>query len=77
MRDVNIPGPDPESKANILALALALDLAAGPAVLHPLFTEQLRQFIMETINSTLRNLKPTEHDRSPRWKEEGHQQVSV
>ncbi|KAL0411923.1 UNVERIFIED_CONTAM: hypothetical protein Slati_3782000 [Sesamum latifolium] len=53
MGDVNTPGPDPAPEANIPAPAPAHDQAAGSAVLNPLFCEQLRQFIMKTINSTL------------------------
>ncbi|KAL0308962.1 UNVERIFIED_CONTAM: hypothetical protein Sradi_5838500 [Sesamum radiatum] len=56
LRDANIPGPDPTIGANfpIPAPALTLDETVGSTILSPLFCEQLRQFIIKTINSTFR-----------------------
>ncbi|KAL0457977.1 UNVERIFIED_CONTAM: hypothetical protein Slati_0424900 [Sesamum latifolium] len=48
-----VPPTDPAAVATNIP-APALDQTDGPAVLNPLFCEQLRQFIMETINSILR-----------------------
>ncbi|KAL0427318.1 UNVERIFIED_CONTAM: hypothetical protein Slati_2906600 [Sesamum latifolium] len=61
MGDVNILEPDPAPKANTPAPTSAPDQTVGPAVLNPLFYEQLHQFIMETINLTL---LPTEKWRN-------------
>ncbi|KAL0300218.1 UNVERIFIED_CONTAM: hypothetical protein Sangu_3133600 [Sesamum angustifolium] len=38
----NVPSPDLAQEANVLVPAPTLSQAAGPAVLNPLFCEQLR-----------------------------------
>ncbi|KAL2235170.1 UNVERIFIED_CONTAM: hypothetical protein Sindi_1249200, partial [Sesamum indicum] len=52
--DANILGPDPAPRVDAPIPTLTLDQAVGPVILNPLSCEQLRQFVMETINSILR-----------------------
>ncbi|KAK4395934.1 hypothetical protein Sango_1747700 [Sesamum angolense] len=55
--DANIISLDLIADVNAPVSASALDQAVEPTVLNPLFYEQLRQFIMETINSILRSFQ--------------------
>ncbi|KAL0278051.1 UNVERIFIED_CONTAM: hypothetical protein Sradi_7300500 [Sesamum radiatum] len=75
--DTNVLGLDLILGANAPIPTLALDQTSGSATLNPLVCEQLRQFIMETINSTLLSSQAREQDPLPNKKGEEHQELKA
>ncbi|KAL0307040.1 UNVERIFIED_CONTAM: hypothetical protein Sradi_6121300 [Sesamum radiatum] len=75
MADVNVPIMTPKTNAPVPALVL--DRAIGPSITNPLFCEQLRQFTMETINSTLCGSQASRVGPLPSWREERRQEAKV
>ncbi|KAL0405319.1 UNVERIFIED_CONTAM: hypothetical protein Slati_3845800, partial [Sesamum latifolium] len=75
--NIGITWPDPVLGVDTSTPVPAPNQTVRPAVLNPLLCEQLRQFIMDTVNSALRGSQTSGAGPPPQAKRGGTQQLRI